>query len=112
MNATKCPACGGNSSHGHICAECAKMGTWPLKRDQFQPAPWRWKTEKDKRHLVDANGDPVICGDAFVAIPELLATLEAMTRLYRGQITNVGEYYSQLFDAAQAAIKKAKGETK
>ncbi len=41
------------------------------------------------------------------ASPDLLAALEPLVRLYAGQITNTGEYYPQLLDAARQAIARA-----
>jgi hypothetical protein len=38
---------------------------------------------------------------------ELIAALHPLIQLYAGQITNTGEYYPQLFDAARIAITKA-----
>lgn len=37
-------------------------------------------------------------------VAELEAALEPLVRLYAGQITNTGEYYPQLFDAAKLAL--------
>ena len=47
----------------------------------------------------------------IAAAPDLLAALVPLAHLYRGQITNTGEYYPALLDAAINAIAKAEGKS-
>jgi len=47
----------------------------------------------------------------IAAAPDLLAALVPLAHLYRGQITNTGEYYPALLDAAINAIAKAEGRS-
>jgi hypothetical protein len=44
------------------------------------------------------------------AAPELLESLTQLLHLYRGQVTNNGDYYPVLMDRAQMAINKALGK--
>lgn len=40
-------------------------------------------------------------------LPKLVEALGPLEKLYRGQLTNTGEYYPQLFNVASAALAEA-----
>lgn len=60
--------------------------------------------DHDHRPPANSHGCPHCLEEATARIAELEAALAPLVRLYAGQITNTGEYYPQLFDAAKIAL--------
>jgi len=84
--------------------------------DEIAKAYMQLKESKTKINKYEQDLPPTEANATAIAlVPELLAEVirlrEALTpleHLYRGQLTNTGEYYPQLLDTARALLADAK----